>query len=360
MFETTFQDLKHAVRRLGKSQGFSAAVILTLALGIGATTAIFSVVYGVLLRPLQYPEADRLVAIWEVNRRGTYSRLADPNFADFRDQNHSFQAMAKYAGTVASVAGLAESTRTRVALVTRDFFDVMGVHPVMGRVFAADDTHPGAAPALLASHRYWREQLASARALSRWKLRIQDKIYSVVGVLPEEFDFPAKTDLWLPCEFDPDNPSRTISSVRTRQPSRRGISISSIGIAVFDIAIKDNYRTCLIILYSRSRKGRSPSVPACVAGIVPDPRDSSPRSARPRDRRDDRPRDHGSRSASDLSRGLQIHRRGSGTTSAVQAPARRSPHASQRAAGAASSRAASQSGRRRRQTVPSPEWPAAR
>ena len=117
--------------------------------------------------------------------------------------------MAKYAGMVASVAGLAEPTRTHVAFVTRDFFKVMGVHPVMGRAFAADDTQPGAAPALLASHRYWKEQLGSARDLSTRKLRIQDRIYSVVGVLPEQFDFPAKTDLWLPCELDPDNPSRT-------------------------------------------------------------------------------------------------------------------------------------------------------
>ena len=122
MFEAMFQDLQYAARRLGKSPGFSATVIVTLALGIGATTAIFSVVYGVLLRPLPYPEPDRLVAIWEVNHRGAYSRLADPNFDDFRDQNHTFQAMAKYNSLVASVAGLAEPTRTGVAFVTHDFF----------------------------------------------------------------------------------------------------------------------------------------------------------------------------------------------------------------------------------------------
>src|SRR5579872_3056133 len=111
MLWAIFQDLKYAARGLARSLGFSATVILTLALGIGATTAIFSVVYGVLLRPLPFPSPDRLVAIWEVNHRGTYSHLADPNFDDFRDQNHSFQAIAKYNSYVASVAGLAEPTR---------------------------------------------------------------------------------------------------------------------------------------------------------------------------------------------------------------------------------------------------------
>ena len=87
MLDAMLQDLKYAARGLAKSPGFSAMVIFTLALGMGATTAIFSVVYGVLLRPLPYPKPERLAAIWEVNNRGTFSRLADPNFDDFRDRN---------------------------------------------------------------------------------------------------------------------------------------------------------------------------------------------------------------------------------------------------------------------------------
>src|SRR5208282_6120083 len=157
LMDSLWQDLKYSVRGLRKSPGFSATVILTLALGIGATTAIFSVVYGVLLRPLPYPNPDRLLAIWEVNHRGTYSRLADPNFDDFRDQNHSFEAVAKYADGVASVVGPAGPTRTSVAFVTHDFFKVMGIQPMVGRGFAPDDAHPGAAPVLVASYRYWKE-----------------------------------------------------------------------------------------------------------------------------------------------------------------------------------------------------------
>ena len=226
LLETLFHDLRFAARGLGKNPGFSAAVILTLALGIGATTAIFSVVYGVLLRPLPYPNPDRLLAIWEVNHRGTYSHLADPNFDDFRHQNHTFQAMAKYNSLVASVVGPSGPTRTGVSFVTHDFFEVLGVRPVIGHSFAPDDAHPGAAPVLLASYRYWKEYLASARDLSTLKLRVQDRIYSVAGVLPERFEFPAKTDLWLPSELDPENPSRTSHNYFALGRLRNGVSVA--------------------------------------------------------------------------------------------------------------------------------------
>jgi putative ABC transport system permease protein len=224
--DSLWQDLKYSARGLRKSPGFSATVILTLALGIGATTAIFSVVYGVLLRPLPYPNPDRLVAIWEVNHRGTFSRLADPNFDDFRDQNHTFEAVAKYADGVASVVGPAGPTRTNVAFVTHDFFEVMGIQPVLGRSFAPDDAHPGAAPVLVASYRYWKEYLASANDLSGFKLRVQDRIYSVAGILPEQFEFPAKTDLWLPAELDPENASRTSHNFLGLGRLRSGVSVA--------------------------------------------------------------------------------------------------------------------------------------
>src|SRR4051794_5770016 len=102
------QDLKYAWRGLRRQPGLSVLAMLTLALGLGATTAMFSVVYGVLLQPLPYPQPDRLMAVWEVNRSGNRARLADPNFADFRDQNHTFDALAKYQSGVAPVTGLAE------------------------------------------------------------------------------------------------------------------------------------------------------------------------------------------------------------------------------------------------------------
>jgi predicted permease len=202
-------DLRHAVRVLVKNLSATLVAVLTLALAIGATTAIFSVVYGVLLRPLPYPAADRLMAIWEVNVRGTYSRLADPNFADFRDRNRTFSGMAKYRAGEASVAGSVEPMRAIVATVTRDFFTVLATQPSLGRGLTADDARIGAAPVAVVSHRYWTQSLQSARDLSGFYLRIGDRSYGVAGVMPAGFEFPAKTDLWVPAELDEENTSRT-------------------------------------------------------------------------------------------------------------------------------------------------------
>jgi putative ABC transport system permease protein len=113
-----WQDLGYALRQLQKRLGFTAVAVITLALGIGASTAIFSVVYGVLLRPLPYSDPTRIVALFEVNGEGGWSRLADPNFDDFRDQSRSFQAIAKYNANIASVSGSAQPTRSMVASVS--------------------------------------------------------------------------------------------------------------------------------------------------------------------------------------------------------------------------------------------------
>jgi hypothetical protein len=105
-----WQDFRYAARVLGKNPGVTAIMVFTLALAIGATTAIFSVVYGVLLRPLPYAGADRIMAVSEVNSNGRPSRLADPNFDDFRDQSHSFQSIAKYSADIVSVSGASQPT----------------------------------------------------------------------------------------------------------------------------------------------------------------------------------------------------------------------------------------------------------
>jgi predicted permease len=210
----------------------SAIAIFTLALAIGATTAIFSVVYGVLLRPLPYPAPDRLMAIWEVNHHGTYSRLADPNFDDFRDRNRTFGAMAKYAAWSTSVAGPAEPTRTTVATVTQDFFRVVGVQPFLGRGLTADDAHVGAGPVAIVSYRYWTQSLGSAEPLSALHLRIEDRVYTVVGVMPAGFDHglffarePANVDVWRPAELDPENTSRTSHNYWAIGRLRDGVTV---------------------------------------------------------------------------------------------------------------------------------------
>jgi predicted permease len=202
-------DLRYALRQLRENRGFTAVAVLTLALGIGATTAIFSVAYGVLLRPLPFPAPDRIVAVQEINTKGRPVRLADPNFADFRDHGRSFAALAKYNDTVVSVAGAGQPTRARAANVSHGFLRVLGVPPVLGRDFAAADDREGALPTVLVSHGYWLEKLGSARDLSGAKLKIDGSLYAVIGVLPPGFRFPAGVDLWRPAGLDGENPSRT-------------------------------------------------------------------------------------------------------------------------------------------------------
>ena len=203
------QDVRYASRQLRKRPGSAAVAVLTLGLGIGATTAIFSVIYGVLLRPLPYTDPGRIMAIFEVTNKGTWNRLADPNFDDFRDQNRSFQAMAKYHADIASVSGGSQPTRTEVASVSSDFFKVFGAQPMIGRGFSASDAKVGAAPVALVSYGYWKQQLGSPTDLSHSSLKVDNTICSVIGVLPEGFQFPADAQLWLPADLDGENPSRT-------------------------------------------------------------------------------------------------------------------------------------------------------
>jgi putative ABC transport system permease protein len=203
------QDLRYLTRVLLKNRGTTAIMVLTLALGIGATTAMFSVVYGVLLRPLPYPEPDRLMAVWEVNSRGTFSRLADPNFDDFRDENRSFLALAKYAAYSASVSGGSQPARVVVAWVTPDLLRVLRVRPAMGRDFLASDGVKGAARTVLVSDGYWREFLGAPTDLSGVSVRIANEPYSVIGVLPPGFRFPNDAELWAPADLDGENPHRT-------------------------------------------------------------------------------------------------------------------------------------------------------
>ena len=204
-----WQDLRHAGRALGKSPGVHAVMILTLALGIGATTAIFSVVYGVLLRPLPYADPARLMAVFEITSKGRPSRLADPNFDDFREQNRSFQALAKYSAYPASVSGASQPTRSTIAHVSADFFRVFGIIPVLGRSFGPGDASQGAEPTALVSEGYWKQHLGSPQDLAPAHLKIDGTVYSVIGVLPGGFHFPDDVDLWLPADLEGKNPSRT-------------------------------------------------------------------------------------------------------------------------------------------------------
>jgi predicted permease len=206
---TLLHDLRYGVRMLVKNPSFTAVAVLTLALGIGATTAIFSVVYGVLLRSLPYPKPEQLVSIREVAADGHLMQFTDPNFDDLRAANRSFVGMAKLSSWDITVSSGSVSARVGVASVSRDFFHVMGVAPMLGRTFTDEELHEGGRPAAIASYGYWREHLGSTTDLSQLKLRMENRSVSVVGVMPPGFGFPARSDLWTPAELWGETPSRT-------------------------------------------------------------------------------------------------------------------------------------------------------
>jgi putative ABC transport system permease protein len=220
-----WQDFKYAARVLGKNPGVTAIMVFTLALAIGATTAIFSVVYGVLLRPLPYSGADRIMAISEVNSHGGLSHLADPNFDDFRDQNHSFQSIAKFTAEPVSVSGASQPTRTVVAAVTPQFLTVFGVEPIIGRDFTVSDDTKGAGPVALVSYGYWRQYLGSPQDLSQAHLKINNAIYSVIGVLPSGFRFPNDVEVWLAADRGGESLSRTAHNYSGVGRLKDGVSV---------------------------------------------------------------------------------------------------------------------------------------
>jgi putative ABC transport system permease protein len=228
-WERLGQDMRYGARLLRTHRTSSGAAILTLGLGIGATTAIFSVVYGVLLRPLPYPRPDRIVQLWEVNERGKPVSFADPNFADVQAQNRSLQAMAQYASSeqsavIASPPGA--PVRTTVAMVSSDFLRVMGVRPVVGRGFAAEEQRSGAAAAALVSYAFWRQHLGGTTDLARCRLVLDRRPTAVAGVLPRGFAFPDEAAIWLPREIYPRYPSRTAHNWRVVARLGDGVALA--------------------------------------------------------------------------------------------------------------------------------------
>ena len=271
-----WQDVRYGLRMLAKNLGFTVVAVLTLALGVGATTAIFSVIYGVLLRPLPYTHPEQIVQLWEVNAQRDRMNFADPNFADIRSGSHSLQGMAEYGNRLESVSGGKEPTRTRIAVVSSDFFAVMGVLPATGRGFAVEEQRNNAPATALVSYAYWKQSLGATKDLSSVHLRIDAQPASVVGVMPPGFRFPDNTDIWIPREIYETLPSRSahnwnviarlregtpvnssraeLSGIAERLKAQYGDDTYAVTVAVEPLreAMTSNVRPALIILFGAS------------------------------------------------------------------------------------------------------------
>ncbi|HEV2313747.1 MAG TPA: ABC transporter permease [Candidatus Acidoferrales bacterium] len=194
------QDLRFGIRTLAKNPGFAVVAILTLALGIGASTAIFSVVDAVLLRPLPYPNPQQIVTVNEQEGGGHRAHPTDPNFLDFRAQNHTLSALAMFASIPESVSGGSEPMRVNVGLVSQDFFKVLGVEPLRGRTFTPEELVEHGAPAIIVSYGYWQRYLGGAEDLSQVRLTMNGTAYPIIAVMPQGFDFPHGVSAWAAWE----------------------------------------------------------------------------------------------------------------------------------------------------------------
>jgi putative ABC transport system permease protein len=243
LLEDFLRDLRYGVRLLVRSKGFAFVSILTLGLGIGAATAVFSVVDGVLLRALPYPDPDRIVRLFQVNGEGRQtSTVSEPNFEDWKTGTRSFSAMAEMQSGSVPVSINAEATMTPGAAVSREFFDVMGVRPLIGRGFLPDEQRVGGAPAVIVSDRLWRTRLGSA-PLDTLTLRIESKVHPVIGVMPAGFDYPGGSDFWTAREIHPAQTSRTAHNFRVvaRVSSAVSVSAAHAEISALSRTLKERY-----------------------------------------------------------------------------------------------------------------------
>jgi len=183
-----YQDLRYAIHMLVKSPGFTIVAVLTLAIGIGANTALFSVVNGVLLNPLPYPHPEQLITLHESKPNFLTGSISYPNFLDWQKNNQTLSAMAVHRQTSFSLTGLGEAEQLNAEFITPDFFSILGVKPIIGRNFAASDDKVGAAPVALISEGFWKSKFGSAPDVISKNLTLDAKGFTIIGVIPSSFD----------------------------------------------------------------------------------------------------------------------------------------------------------------------------
>ncbi len=196
--ETLFQDFRYGLRTLRKSPGFTAAALLTLALGIGATTAIFSFAYGILLRPLPYKNPSRLIVLNETTPKVGLVSVSYPNFLDWRAQNRAFSEMAAVNGVGFNLAGISQPENISGLAVSSNFLLILGIHPLLGRDFYPSEEKPGTAPVVLLSYSLWQSHFGGDRNAIGRVISLDGRGFTVVGVLPPDFRWIEKADVLEP------------------------------------------------------------------------------------------------------------------------------------------------------------------
>jgi putative ABC transport system permease protein len=199
---TLVQDIRYSIRMLARSPGFTAIAVLTLALGIGANTAIFSVINAVLIRPLPFHEPGRLVELFETEAAPGRYPFAGPDYLDWQAQNHTLEATSLYTwGRNYSASGSGEPEGAEVISTQANFFSVLGVQPKMGRTFSTDEGQPGKTHVAILSYGFWQRHFGGDLSAMGKSVVLDSESYTVIGVMPNWFNYPQDTDLWTPFEM---------------------------------------------------------------------------------------------------------------------------------------------------------------
>ena len=222
-FDGLLQDLVLATRLLRKTPAYTVAAVLTLALGIGANAAIFSVVNGTLLKPLPYDRPEQIVDIVQESERG-WSNVPWMNMLTYREESHSFSAMAAYTRGPSTVLTSAGPTIAREAAVSEDFFKLFRVSPALGRLPLAEEHREGALPVAVISHGFWTRQFDQARDFASLRIRT-DREYQVIGVMPDGFGFPDNSEIWHPLEIHGLTKSRTAHNESVIARLKDGVAV---------------------------------------------------------------------------------------------------------------------------------------
>jgi predicted permease len=240
-------DLRFAARSLRRSPGFTTFALLTLALGIGANTAIFSVVNGILLRPLAFPDADRLMTVWQDHRsRNGPQRewVSPPNFQDWRAESTSFTHLTALGGWTPTLSGNDTPERLNGMVATHDVFDVFGVGPVRGRGFLEEEDRPGGASVVVISHELWQRRFGGDFSTVGRTITLNATPYTIVGIMPADFRFvpldgiAQAPDVWAPAQLDPERCGRGCVTLRVVGRLAEGTAIETAQIEMQGISAR--------------------------------------------------------------------------------------------------------------------------
>jgi putative ABC transport system permease protein len=207
MASTLWQDIRYGARMLLKNPGVTIIVIIALALGIGANTAIFSVVNAVLLRPLPYDESDRLVFLNEKSPVLDEMSISYPNFTDWRNHNQTFEKMGVFNRASYNLTGAGEAERIVTGQVSADLFAVLRVNALHGRVFTNEEDKPGGTPVVVLSYPLWQRRFGGQTSILNQAITLNNKSYTVIGIMPESYLYPSRVEMWVPVGQLSDQPS---------------------------------------------------------------------------------------------------------------------------------------------------------